>query len=286
MPAPGPVFVIEWTAAILGIGLAGAAVAAARGERFGPWCLFGLGLPLLALPSALLLGPGRAAGPAPRAHPLHEGPSRLEALTACRPLTLWTVALLVALDAILVDFHRALFGRVWQHVMWEGGVLELLTTFNFLLGAVAFGLAAAASADRVRRGWLAVFAGAELVLAGEELHWFKGQIVLDLGDPDLARRYNPDHAALHSGLPGWLPILGFFIVILVLRLGHCFIVPRLRLPMPVGFLNAVLLTAVGVLLMRLDQDRYLLVDEVYEWSSSVLLLYLGLFARWGWFFRG
>lgn len=285
MPSPGPMFVIEWTAALLALGLAAALVAAARGERFTPWCLFGLVLPVVALPSALLLPRRRAVAPAPRAHPLHEGAGRIEALTACRPLTLWTVALLLALDAVLVDFHRPLFGRVWQYVMWEGGVLELLTTLNFLVGAVAFALAAGASADPVRRGWLAVFAGLEVVLAGEEIHWFKGQVVLDLNDPDLARRYNPDHAALHSGMPGWVPMLGFFIVVLFLRLFHRIILPRLRLPVAVGFLNAVLLTAVAVLLMRFDQDRYLLVDEVYEWSSSVLLLYLGLFSRWGWFFR-
>ena len=53
------------------------------------------------------------------------------------------------------------------------------------------------------------------------------------------------------------------------------------------FLEAILLTAVGLVFMAVSffDDRFLSVDEVYEWSSSLLLLVLALSFRFGWVFR-
>jgi hypothetical protein len=44
---------------------------------------------------------------------------------------------------------------------------------------------------------------------------------------------------------------------------------------------------VGLLFMLVAfrDDRFLSVDEVYEWSSSLLLLCLGVSFRFGWLFR-
>lgn len=259
---PGPWLVAVVVAVIVGLGLVVAAIARARAQPVLPWALYGSALPLVALPHAVLAGrraPGRAAIAA-------------------------VVVVLAAVNVVLVNFHRALFGTIWQYVMWEGGVIEALTPLNFLFGALVFVLAAGQRRQPASaRAWLAAFAVADVVLAGEEVSWGRGQILLDLNDPNFVTRYNPQNA-LHSFLPGFVPILGFFVIVAALR-----VVPGLRtglrLPIPVGFLDAVLATAPAVLLMRLDEGRYLFVDEVYEWSGSVLLLCLALHARWDWFFE-
>jgi hypothetical protein len=43
----------------------------------------------------------------------------------------------------------------------------------------------------VRRRWLIAYAVADVVLAGEEISWGRGQLLLDLDDPSFATKYNP-----------------------------------------------------------------------------------------------
>jgi len=211
---------------------------------------------------------------------------KLEGLTGCSRLALSLVGLLVATNVALVNFHQQLFPSLWRYVMWEGGVIENLTALNFLLGGVVF-LASAVSggAPLARRGWLLAFAVACLVLLGEEVNYGAGMLVLNLNDPEFATRYNPQHGALHTLVPAWVPILAFFLIVGGVRVFHGRLRRIMRLPVPLGFLNAVLLTAVAVPFMRLGDNRYLLVDEVFEWSSSCLILCLALHSRWGWFFH-
>jgi hypothetical protein len=128
------------------------------------------------------------------------------------------------------------------------------------------------------------FALAELVLAGEEVNYGGGMLFLNLDDPEFASRYNPQHGAIHNLVPAFFPVLTFFIIVAGLRIFHRQIRRITPLPIPLGFLNAVLLTAVAVLFMQFADDRYLFVDEVFEWSLSCLLLCLALHSRWGWFF--
>jgi hypothetical protein len=84
-------------------------------------------------------------------------------------------------------------------------------------------------------------------------------------------------------IEAYIPGLALGIISAVLRWKYATLVPRLRLPMREEFRDAVLLRSVGVPFMAFSfrDDRFLSVDEVYEWSSSLLLLCLGLSFRFG-----
>jgi hypothetical protein len=169
--------------------------------------------------------------------------------------------------------------------MWEGGVIENLTVLNFFAASIVYLWASAISPSRsARRRWLILFALACFILVGEETNYGRGTIFLNLNDPDFMKRYNPQHDNLHNlAGPGFVSILGFFVLVAGLRFFGGFS-RWLRLPIPQGFYNAVLLTGLGLSLMRFGDDRYLSIDEVYEWSSSFLLFCLALYFRNGWFF--
>jgi hypothetical protein len=195
------------------------------------------------------------------------------------------VLTLAVANVVLVNVHRELFGSAWQYVMWEGGVIEGLTPINFLLGAIVLVLAAREARESpVRRCWLIAYAVAEVVLAGEEISWGRGQLLLNLDDPNFATKYNPTTTLHNHLLPGVGPVVVFFVIIAVFRLLYPVIRARLKAPMAVGFLNAVLLTLLAAPFMRFDHAHFLFFDEVYEWSGSVLLLHLALYERWGWSF--
>jgi hypothetical protein len=252
----GPMWVAK-VLAILGVmGVTAALVAWSKGQAFLPWLMHGLSMPVVALPHALI---------APRQR----------ATTA-------VVVVLALTNLVLVNYHHELFGRAWQYVMWESGVIESLTPINFLLGALVFTLAALA-ATGARRRWLFVYALADVVLAGEEVSWGQGQWLLDLDVPDFTNKYNPQ-TTLHHVLPGVGPIIIFFVIVALLRVCHPLTQRYLGLPMSVGFLNAVLLTLLVAPVMRFDHEHFLFFDEVYEWSGSVLLLHLALYEKWGWSF--
>jgi hypothetical protein len=203
------------------------------------------------------------------------------------------LSLAVALGLVnvgLVNWAQTLFGRWWQHVMWEGGLVEDVTAVSFLAGTAVF-LLCALQRERpaVQRAWLLVYAIAELVLAGEETNYGRGTLFLDLADPRFAETYNPQAQNLHNMLfpTASIPIALFFAICFVLRLGYRPFVSRLRLPMRLDFLDAVLVTGLFVLAMipSLGDERHLSIDEVYEWSSSLLLACLALHFRFGWVFR-
>lgn len=191
------------------------------------------------------------------------------------------------INVVLVNWSRPIFGASWQYVMWEGGVVENLTALQFLAGAAVFASCALQRRrPRGERRWLGLYALAELVLAGEETNYGTGTLVLDLGHPDFTRVYNPQSGNLHNLLiEASIPVIVFMTAVVVLRLFYTRLVTRVRLPLPAGFLDASLLTAAGIVAMRFDDGRYLLVDEVYEWSGALLLLALALHCRFGWFFH-
>ena len=196
---------------------------------------------------------------------------------------------LAAINVVLVNWSQPIFGRWWQYVMWEGGVVEDLTALQFLLGGVVF-LLCALQRDRrtTDRAWFGLYALAEFVLLGEETNYGRGTLFLDLADPNFAQNYNPQAQNLHNFLiEAYIPVLALGIICAVLRWKYSTLVPRLRLPMRKDFLEAILLTAVGLVFMAFSffDDRFLSVDEVYEWSSSLLLLVLALSFRFGWVFR-
>jgi hypothetical protein len=262
-----------WVAKVLIlIGLAGilaAVIARAKGREFLPWLLYGLSLPIVALPHAII-----AKRPSEDAR----------AVFAMRPRTVAVVVTLALTNLVVLNYHRELFGRAWQYMMWESGVFESLTPINFLLGAFVFALAAAASEDRRRRWWLVSFVLADVVLAGEEVSWGQGQWLLDLDVPDFVNKYNPTTSLHNHILPGVGPIVVFFAIVFLFRVFYPLIQRFWHVPMPIGFLNAVLLTLLVAPLMRWDHEHYLFFDEVYEWSGSVLLLHLALYERWKWSF--
>jgi hypothetical protein len=200
-------------------------------------------------------------------------------------------AALAAVNVVLVTWSQPIFGRWWQHVMWEGGVVEDLTALQFLLGAIVFAMCGFQRArPRAHRAWFAVYALAELVLLGEETNYGTGTLFLDLADPNFAQTYNPQAHNLHNYLiEAYIPVLGLGVICLVLRVFYRQVVPRLRLPMSKDFLDAVLVTAVGLIVIAMAgsfrDERFLSLDEVYEWSSSLLLLCLALSFRFGWIFR-
>jgi hypothetical protein len=196
---------------------------------------------------------------------------------------------LAVVNTVLVNWSQPLFGRWWQYVMWEGGVVEDLTALQFLAGGVVFAMCAL-QRERpvVHRVWFGIYAVAEFVLAGEETNYGTGTLFLDLTNPTFAQSYNPQAQNLHNYLiEAYIPVLTLGIICAILRARFDHIVGALRLPMTKDFLDAVLLTALGLPLMAaaFRDERFLSVDEVYEWSSSLLLLCLALFWRFGWIFR-
>ncbi len=280
----GPWWVAKLLGATAALGILAALIARARGQPFWPWAFYGVSLPVVALPHALTFSRAPAAAipfASASARPLA---SRVLDWLALRPKTAVMVAVLAVTNLVLVNWHRELFGAAWQYVMWEGGYFEGLTPINFLLGALVFVLAAHATrGDPVRRAWLLVYAFADVVLAGEEISWGTGQILLDLNDPSFESKYNSP-TTLHHFLPGVGPIIIFFVIVAIFRLAYPIIRARLKAPMAVGFLNAVLLTLLVVPFMNFEHSHYLFFDEVYEWSGSVLLLHLALYERWHWSF--
>lgn len=174
--------------------------------------------------------------------------------------------------------------------MWEGGLIEDLSALFFIVGAIVYALCAFQKSHPVaHRRWFVLYALAMLLLAGEETNYGKGTLFLDLADPNFAANYNPQGGNIHNVLfpNAFVPIAVFFVICVVLRAGYRWIVPLLRLPMSKDFLEAVLVTAVFVVAMvpSFWDDRHLSIDEAYEWSSSLLLLCLGLYYRFGWVFR-
>ena len=174
--------------------------------------------------------------------------------------------------------------------MWEGGLIEDLTAVFFIVGAVIYALCVLQRSHPIaHRRWFAVYALAMLLLAGEETNYGRGTLFLDLTDPDFASHYNIQGGNLHNTIfpHGFLPIIVFFVICIVLRLGYRWIAPSFRLPMSQDFLDAVLVSGIFVLAMltTFRDERHLSIDEVYEWSSSLLLLCLALYYRFGWVFR-
>jgi hypothetical protein len=196
---------------------------------------------------------------------------------------------LTAVDVVLVNWAQPIFGRWWKHVMWEGGVVEDLTVVHFLLGALVFAMCALQRKRAVaHRVWFGLYALADLMLAGEETNYGTGTLFLDLADPNFAQHYNPQAHNLHNYLiEAYIPVLALGVICAVLRVFYARIVPRLRLPMRKDFLDAILVTAIGLVFMAFSfrDERFLSFDEVYEWSSSFLLLCLALSFRFGWIFR-
>ena len=204
----------------------------------------------------------------------------------CSPGALALVLAVTLTNLVLVRWAQPLFGRYWRHVLWEGGLVEDLTALQFLAGAVVFTFCAASSGyRRAHRRWFVVYALVMLVLAGEETNYGRGTLLLDLADPNFAASYNPQQGNLHNFLPeAYIPVAAFFVILAVLRVFHGPLVGWLGLPMPRGFLNAALLTVVAAPFMPYTDDRFLSIDEMYEWSGSLLLLCLACSYRWGCFF--
>jgi hypothetical protein len=195
-----------------------------------------------------------------------------------------------AINVVLVTWSEPLFGRWWKYVMWEGGLIEDLSALFFILGALAYGMCAVQRSHPVaHRRWFALYGVAMLVLAGEETNYGKGTLFLDLADPNFAANYNPQGGNIHNVIfpSAFVPIAVFFVICAVLRVGYRWIVPLLRLPMRKDFLDAVLVTGAFITAMipSFWDERHLSIDEVYEWSSSLLLLCLALSYRFGWVFR-
>ena len=212
-------------------------------------------------------------------------------MTSISRRVLVLAVVLGTVDTVLENWSQPIFGRFWKHVMWEGGVIEDLSALFFLVGAVVFALCVFQRSHPVaHRWWFVAYTFAMLVLTGEETNYgSKGTLFLDLADPNFAKNYNPQSGNIHNAMfpHALFPITIFFVICLVLRVFYRQIVPRLRLPMSKDFLDAVLVTGAFVVFMvgSLGDDRLLSLDEVYEWSSSLLLLCLGLYYRFGWVFR-
>lgn len=110
--------------------------------------------------------------------------ARLVGATGCTGPALLIAGALTLVDVLLVNFHQRLFGAAWRYVMWEGGVVETLTAFNFLLAAGAFASAAAGKPPgSAGRRWLVLSVLASLVLTGEEVNYGQGMLVLNLRPP-------------------------------------------------------------------------------------------------------
>lgn len=202
--------------------------------------------------------------------------------TGCTPAGLGLAVGLATASAILVNRYQPT--PAWKHVMWEGGVLEWLTAASFIAaGALYLRLALASREERPGRAWLALFGVGFLILAGEELNWGRGMLILNLDDPEFAARYNLQGGNLHNVFHAPVPVLAFLGLAGGLRMAAPW---SLRLvPLPVGFLNAVIVAAMSIPLMDLGGDRFLLLDEVLEWSNATLIFALALHYRYGWFFE-
>jgi hypothetical protein len=205
-----------------------------------------------------------------------------------RPALILAVVL-GAIDVVLVLWSEPLFGGAWKYVMWEGGILEDLTAVQFIAGGLVFaGCALRGGMSVAHRRWLGLYALAMFVLAGEETNYGTGTLFLDLGHPNFAETYNPQANNLHNFLiEAYIPVLALGLICLGLRVFYDRICPRLRLPMSKDFLEAVVITGAFVIVMipGFRDERFLSVDEVYEWSSSLLLMCLALYYRFGWIFR-
>jgi hypothetical protein len=203
------------------------------------------------------------------------------AITGCTPTGLAVAVGTAVANAVLVSRYQPT--RAWKYLMWEGGVLEWLTALSFIAaGAVSLWLALTSGEGRVKRAWFVVFGVGCLVLAGEELNWGRGMLILNLDDPEFTAHYNIQAGNLHNFAHPLVPILVFVGLAAVLRLAAPW---SLRLvPLPTGFLNAIVVTAASILFMDLRGDYFLFLDEVLEWSSAILLLCLALHYRYGWFF--
>lgn len=203
------------------------------------------------------------------------------ALTGCTPAGLAIAVGLAVTSAFLVNAYRPT--RAWKHLMWEGGLLEWLTALSFALaGGLFLRLAMTRVEGKGKGARYAVLGVGCLILAGEELNWGQGMLVLDLDDPAFETRYNPQGGTLHSSVHPLVPVLGLIAGAGGLRLAAPW---SLRfVPLPLGFLNAVLVTALSIPFMNLDGDHFLFLDEVVEWSTSILLLCLALHDQRGWFF--
>jgi hypothetical protein len=194
-----------------------------------------------------------------------------------------------AVNVVLVMWAQPLFGASWKYVMWEGGILEDLTAVQFIVGGLVFGWCALRrDSPGGHRGWFGMYALAMLVLAGEETNYGTGTLFLDLGAPNFAQTYNPQANNLHNYLiEAYIPVLALGVMCLVLRVFYERICPRFGLPMSKDFLEAVVITGAFIVFMvpGFRDERFLSVDEVYEWSCSLLLLCLALYYRFGWVFR-
>ncbi len=195
-----------------------------------------------------------------------------------------------AINVVLVNWAQPVFGGWWKYVMWEGGLVEDLTAVFFIVGAVVFAACAFQKSQPVTyRCWFVLYTFAMLMLAGEETNYGRGTLFLDLADPNFASNYNPQAQNIHNVLfsNAIVPIAIFFVICATLRIAYSLLVPPLRLPMRKDFLDAVLVTGAFGLAMvpSLWDERSLAIDEVYEWSSALLLLCLGLSYRFGWVFR-
>jgi len=211
-------------------------------------------------------------------------------VTLARRPALVLAVVLGAIDVVLVNWSQPIFGRYWKHVMWESGVIEDLTAVFFIVGAVVYAACVFQRRHPIaHRRWFALYAFAMLMLAGEETNYGKNGLFLDLTDPNFAASYNVQGGNIHNAIfpTASVPIAIFFVICLVLRVGYRWIVPRLRLPMSQDFLDCVLVSGVFGLAMipTLWDDRSMSIDEAYEWSSSLLLLCLALYYRFGWVFR-
>jgi hypothetical protein len=202
-------------------------------------------------------------------------------VTGCTPIGFSIALASAAVSAILVNAYQPT--RIWKYVMWEGGVLEWLTALSFLFaGGLYLWLWRASREGGVRRAWHFLFGAGCLVLAGEELNWGRGMLVLNLDDPAFEARYNIQGGNLHNLFGPLVPVLLFVGLAGGLRITAFWSLQFV--PLPVGFLNAVVMTALAVLFMDLEGDRFLLLDEVLEWSGATLILCLALHDRYGWFF--
>lgn len=208
-------------------------------------------------------------------------PPTTRAISGCTPMGLAIAVASAAANAILVNTYRPT--RAWKTFMWEGGILEGLTALSFIAaGALFLWLALSSQERKVTRAWFAIFGVGCLFLAGEELNWGRGMLILNLDDPQFALRYNIQGGNVHNVVPALVPILVFIGLAAGLRLTAPW---SLRLvPLPAGFLNAIIVTATSILFMDLQDDRFLFLNEVFEWSSATLILCLALHYRYAWFF--
>ena len=200
--------------------------------------------------------------------------------SACTPVALTIVVGAAATNAILVNYYQPI--HLWQYVLWEGGVVEWLTVLN-LLGAGGLYLYLALTSYNSKMGpWFILFGVGCLFLAGEELNWGRGMLILNLDDPQFETRYNIQGGNLHNVVPAIVPVAVFIFLAGALRIAGNW---SLRLvPVPVGFLNLVLVLPASILFMNLGEGRFLHLDEVLEWSSTTLILCLALHYRFHWFF--